>query len=328
MNRYFSAMRTVSVVAYDGMRAFDYGVVAEVWGVDRTASGAPAFELRRCAAEYQRVRMEPGAEIGPTHGLDGLRGADLIVVLGRVDPYAEVPERLAASLRDAHAQGVPIAALCTGAFTLGAAGLLDGRRATTHWLHAGRLAECCPTATVEPDVLFVEDCGVWTSAGTAGGIDLCLHLVRRAHGAQVAGAIARRMVTAAHREGGQAQFIERPVPAASSPESVVAATLEWATTNLHRQVTVDELARRANMATRTYARHFRVQTGTTPGRWLIRQRLAEAQRLLECTDMSMEQIAHACGFGSATPLRRQFAQVVGSSPSNYRRTFRAWSVGV
>ncbi|MFC4589307.1 GlxA family transcriptional regulator [Sphaerisporangium corydalis] len=314
-------MRTVAALIYDDMRAFDYAVMAEVWGMDRADGGVPAFELRRCSVDGRPVRMHPGARVEATHGLDGLAGADLVVAPGREDPSAPVPAAIIEALRAAHAGGGTIASLCSGAFVLAAAGILEGRRAVTHWLLTERLARDHPGVTVVPDVLFMEDGGVWTAAGTAGGVDLCLELVRRAHGAAVANTIARRMVTAAHRDGGQAQFVERPVPQMAGGRSAVTATLEWARGHLSLPLTVTDLARHARSAPRTFARDFVSQTGATPAQWLIRQRVTEAQRLLETTDLSIEQVATRCGFGTATMLRRHFARILGTTPTRYRHTF-------
>ncbi|GAB3990268.1 helix-turn-helix domain-containing protein [Actinoallomurus acanthiterrae] len=310
-------MRTVGVVLCDGIRPFDYGVITEVWGVSRPA--CPGFELWRCGEAP--VAVQHGVTITPDHPLTALTECDLVVVPGRVDALAPVSGAVLDALRAAHEAGVPIASLCAGAFVLGAAGLLDGRRAVTHWALTDALAERYPAARVRPDVLFAEDGGIWTSAGTAAGIDLCLHLVRQACGAAVANSIARRMVTAAHREGGQAQFVEHPVPVAATAQSAVADTLEWARHHLAEPLSVADLARRSGTAPRTFARHFTQLTGTTPAHWLIRQRVAEAQRLLETTDLAVEQVAARTGFGTATMLRRHFARVVGVPPTSYRRTF-------
>jgi len=295
-------------------------VIAEVWGEDRTDGGVPAFALRRCSPGGRPVRMHPGALVEATHDLTGLTGADLVVAPGRHEPFAPVPREVTAALRDAHTTGVTIASLCSGAVVLAAAGILDGRRAVTHWRLTERLARDHPAVTVEPDVLFAEDGGVWTAAGTVGGVDLCLELVRRAHGAAVANTIARRMVSAAHREGGQAQFIERPLPRGGGRPSI-AATLEWARDHLDQPLTVTDLARRSRTAPRTFARAFTASVGTTPGQWLIRQRVTEAQRLLETTDLPVERVASRCGFGTPTMLRRHFTRIVGTSPSRYRRAF-------
>lgn len=318
---YFSAMFTVATLLYDDVRIFDYAAICEIFGVDRTDHGVPPFELRLCAADARSVRMFPAAQVTPTHDLDGFTGADLILVPGRDLPFDPVRPEALEALRLAHAKGTPIGSLCSGAFILAAAGLLDGRRAVTHWQLTDRLAENHPQVIVQPDVLFTEDRGIWTAAGTASGVDLCLELVRRNLGAVVANIIARNMVTAAHRDGGQAQFVERPVPDVATAQSEISATLEWARNNLDRSLDVAELARHARSAPRTFARHFVAVTGTTPAQWLIRQRVAEAQRLLETTDLTVDQIASRCGFGAATMLRRHFIRFVGTPPTVYRRTF-------
>ncbi|WP_433351468.1 GlxA family transcriptional regulator [Microtetraspora malaysiensis] len=314
-------MFTVATLLYDDVRTFDFGVICEVWGMDRTSGGLPGFELRRCSAGGRPVRMLPGVTVSATHDLTGLDDADLVVVPGRDAPFAPVEPEVLRALREAHARGIPIGSLCAGAFVLAAAGLLDGRRAVTHWALTDRLAADHPEVRVEPDVLFIEDRGVWTGAGTVGGVDLCLELVRRSHGATVANAIARRMVAAAHRTGGQAQFIERPVPPVTTTRSALAETMDWARAHLDRPLTVADLARRARSAPRTFARHFTEATGTTPARWLVAQRVAEAQRLLEAGELSVEQIAGRCGFGTTTMLRRHFLRMVGTTPTAYRRTF-------
>lgn len=319
--RYISAMRTVAVLIHDDMRAFDYAVIAEVWGMDRTDSGVPAFELRRCSAGGRPVRMYPGALVEATHDLGGLDGADLVVVPGREDPFAPVAAETAEALRGARANGTEIASMCAGAFVLARSGILDGRRAVTHWRHTDRLARDHPYVIVLPDVLYTHDDGVWTGAGTAGGIDLCLELVRRAHGAAVANTIARRMVTPAHRDGGQVQFVDRPVEPVPDGVTGIATTMEWARRHLDLPLTVTGLAHHAHTAPRTFARRFVALTGTTPAQWLIGQRVDEARRLLETTDLPIEQVAARCGFGTATMLRRHFSRHVGTPPGRYRDTF-------
>ena len=225
------------------------------------------------------------------------------------------------ALRAAHARGARVASICTGAFVLAHAGLLDGRRATTHWAHAERLAERYPAVTVDPGVLYVDEGDVLTSAGVAAGIDLCLHLVRRDHGAEVANAVARRIVVAPHRDGGQAQFVEAPVPVADGARAR-SRTRAWALERLREPLTVAAMARHAACSERTFARRFRAETGTTPLQWLLGQRVLHARRLLEATDLPVEHVADAAGFGTAASLRAHFRRATATTPLAYRRTFR------
>jgi transcriptional regulator GlxA family with amidase domain len=232
------------------------------------------------------------------------------------------PEPLLEALRAAHRRGARIASLCTGAFVLAHAGLLDGKRATTHWMHAEKLAAMFPQVRVDPAVLYVDEGDVLTSAGTAAGIDLCLHMVRLDHGAEVANVYARRMVVPPHRDGGQAQYVEMPVGRTPDHDGL-ATTLSWALSNLDQPITVEQMAARANQSPRTFARRFRAVTGTTPLRWLLSQRVAAAQRLLETSDLPVEVVAQRCGFGAAATLRLHFGRTVGISPLAYRRTFNS-----
>ncbi|MGW2401962.1 GlxA family transcriptional regulator [Kitasatospora sp. NPDC001664] len=323
-------MRTVGCLVLDGVRAFDYAVVGEIWA-SRGGSrpGLPEFELRVCGPgggpdrgpDVRPVRMGGGLERWPDHGLDALAGCDLVVVPGVEDPSASTPGPVLDALRAAHRAGVPLASLCAGAFLLAEAGLLDGRRATTHWHLAGELARRYPAVTVDPEVLFTGDGLIWTSAGVAAGIDLCLHLVRAAHGQGAAAAIARGMVTAPFRAGGQAQFIPSPVPVAG--EDPLAGVRAAVLGSLERPWTVGELARMAVMSERSFARRFAEAVGVPPLRWLSEQRVLAAQRLLEETDLTVEEIALRCGFGSAVSLRPAFTRRVGVAPRDYRRSFSA-----
>ncbi|MFF4227499.1 GlxA family transcriptional regulator [Streptomyces sp. L500] len=315
----------IALVAFPGIRAFDVAVIAEVWGVDRTGRGAPHFELRRCAPDRAPVRMPGGLTLAPDEALDWTATADLVVVPGVEDHLATVPEPVLDALREAHRAGVPVAALCGGAFVLAQAGLLDGRRAVTHWNLTTLLSAAHPDVEVVPDALFVEDDGVWTAAGVAAGIDLCLHLVRTAHGAEAAATIARSMVTAPFRTGTQAQFIEHPAPTADDREAsdTLAAVRERALRRLSEPLTVADLARWAGMSPRSFARHFTATTGTTPIQWLLDQRVAAAQQLLERTDLPMPEVARRCGFGSEVTMRQHFAARLATSPRDYRRSFRA-----
>ncbi|GGY12456.1 GlxA family transcriptional regulator [Streptomyces hiroshimensis] len=315
----------IALVAFPGIRAFDVAVITEVWGVDRTDRGGPRFELRRYGADGAPVAMPGGLTLTPDQDLDldGFGTDDLVVVPGVEDHLAPVPEPVLAALRDAHRAGVPVAALCGGAFVLAQAGLLDGRRAVTHWNLTGLLARSHPGVEVVPDALFVEDAGVWTAAGVAAGIDLCLHLVRRAHGAEAAATIARAMVTAPFRTGTQAQFVEQPTPCSDREADALADVRERALRRLAEPLTVADLAGWAGMSPRSFARHFTATTGTTPVQWLLDQRIAAAQKLLERTGLPMPEVARRCGFGSEVTMRQHFAARLATSPRDYRRAFRA-----
>ncbi|MFB7664474.1 GlxA family transcriptional regulator [Kitasatospora sp. NPDC056138] len=318
------AMRTVGCLLFDGVRAFDYAVIGEVWA-DRT--GVPAFDLRVCGPEGARVRLGGGLERLPDHGLAALAGCDLVLVPGVEEPAAARAPEILDALRAVHARGVPIASLCAGAFVLAEAGLLDGRRATTHWALAPELARRHPAVEVDPDVLFTGDGEIWTSAGVAAGIDLCLHLVRSAHGQQAAATIARSMVTAPFRAGGQAQFIPSPVPGAALADDPLGAVRATVLGALEVPWTVERLAKLATMSERSFARHFTAATGTPPLRWLLEQRVLAAQRLLEETDLPVDEIATRCGFGSAVSLRPAFVRRTGVAPRDYRRAFRGRDAG-
>ncbi len=312
-------LRTVAVVLIDLTAAFEFGVVCEVFGIDRTEDGVPPFEFRVCGERPgEPLRLSVGAQIIPEHGLDGLLDADLVAVPASVI-RGEYPPAVLDAVRAASARGATILTVCSGAFLIGAAGLLDGRRCTTHWRHAAEFAERFPEAKLDPDVLFVDEGDIITSAGTAAGIDACLHLVRRELGAGPATAIARRMVVPPQRDGGQRQYIAVPIPEreADSLEPLLA----WMLETLDREHTVASLARRAQLSTRTLARRFAAETGTTPQRWLATQRVAQARRLLEESALGVDEIARVCGFGTAALLRHHFRRAVGVTPMDYRRTF-------
>ncbi|WP_394845770.1 helix-turn-helix domain-containing protein [Pendulispora brunnea] len=315
-------MERVGLVLYPGVGTFDFAVANEVWGDDRTDRGVPKFDLRRCALDLHPVKLDSGLACTPTHTLAGLaHGCDLIVVPGSGGSDHLPDARVLAALRKAHARGVSIASLCSGAFVLAEAGLLDGRSATTHWRLAPQLAERYPRVRVDPEALYIED-GVFTSAGTAAGIDLCLHLVRLAHGADVANTIARALVTAPFRAGGQAQFIDRRIEENDNSADRLSRLREYALQHLGEKLNVADLARRAAMSERTFARRFLATTGETPLQWLLHQRVLLAQRLLESTEMPIARVADECGFGSALSLRQHFSKVVGVSPADYRQSFR------
>ena len=310
-------MRTVGVLVLPGSRMFDISVVSEVWGVDRSDTGVGPFELRLCAPGRVATAVEPVGVIPATHGLSGLRDCDLVVVPGRVDPLAPVPDAAVRALRSFPGT---VAALCSGAFTLAAAGMLDGREATTHWRLLDALEAAAPRARVVRDVLFTDD-EVLTSAGVVGGLDLCLHVVRRAHGADVAAALARRLVMPPSREGGQRQYVDPPLPA--RPDRVgIASTVDWAVERLASGVGVSDMAAHAGMSERTFHRAFLAATGNTPGRWLQVQRVRLARRLLESTDLPVHRVAERAGLGTPANLRRRLRAELGVTPDAYRRTFR------
>ncbi|MGW0329127.1 MULTISPECIES: helix-turn-helix domain-containing protein [unclassified Nocardia] len=311
----------VAVVLSDRLAMFEFGVVCEVFGLDRTADGLPGFDFRVCGADPGTPLRSttPGIAVTPEFGLDQLAKADLVAI--PASPIDQYDDRVLEAVRGAADAGATVLTVCSGAFLAGAAGLLDGRKCTTHWRYVDRLAAMFPEATVDPDVLFVDEGNLITSAGTAAGIDACLHLVRREIGTAAANGIARRMVVPPQRDGGQRQFIEQPVPECSSIG--LSTTLAWLTENLAHPHTVDELAARSSMSTRTFARRFAAETGTTPVKWLTTQRVLFAKHLLETTDMALERIADESGFGSGALLRHHFQRQVGIAPTEYRRRFGA-----
>ncbi|MGC4897257.1 transcriptional regulator FtrA [Micromonospora sp. DT31] len=317
---------TVAVLAYEGMSVFEIGIVTEVFGLPRPELDLPWYELTICAESPGAVRVVGGAALHTDHGLDAFAAADTLVVPGVPDVHADPSPALTDALRAAHRRGARIVSICSGAFALAGAGLLDGRRATTHWRYADLLARRHPAVRVDADVLYVDDGDVLTGAGSAAGLDLCVHLVRRDHGPTVANAVARRLVVPPHRDGGQAQFIEAPVPGDPGDDRLT-ASMSWALANLNVPITVDRLARRAHMSTRTYLRHFARATGTTPIRWLIERRVQASLPLLETTTVPIEEIAAMVGFETAVTFRHHFTAGMRTSPSAYRRTFTRASGG-
>ncbi|GAA4429165.1 helix-turn-helix domain-containing protein [Georgenia halophila] len=309
----------VVVLAYDGVAPFELGVVCESWGVDRSDLGLPVFDFAVCAPEPGLVATSSGFDIGVRHGPERAEEADLVVVpaLPRNRP---VPTGILEVLRSAHARGAWVMSVCSGAFVLGAAGLLDGRRCTTHWMYTDELAERYPLAKVEPDVLYVDDARVLTSAGTAAGLDASLYLWREEFGSAAASLVARRMVVPPQRDGGQAQFIAKPVPECTS--ETLGPVLTWIVEHLEEAMSVEQLAARSAMSPRTFARRFRSETGTTPHAWITAQRVRRAEQLLEETDRTVDRIAADVGFGNAATLRHHFARARGLSPQQYRRRFR------
>ncbi|WP_067816658.1 helix-turn-helix domain-containing protein [Actinomadura kijaniata] len=313
---------TVSVLAFDGMAPFELGSVVEVFGLPRPELDVPWYDLRVCSRERGPMRAVGGFTMATEHGLDVFAAADTVMVVAVPDVRGEVHPEVVAALRAAHARGARVVSICSGAFALAAAGLLDGREATTHWRYAGLLQRRHPRIRVTPDVLYVDGDDVLTGAGSAAGLDLCLHLVRRDHGARVANAVARRLVIPPHREGGQAQFVEAAVTA-PEVDDAVARAIGWALEHLAEPITVADLARVACLAPRTFIRHFNRQTGTSPLRWVITQRVMASLPLLEGTAVPVEEVGAAVGFESPVTFRHHFTKLMRTSPSAYRRTFRA-----
>ncbi|GAA0465708.1 AraC family transcriptional regulator [Paractinoplanes deccanensis] len=310
-------MATIAIAATDGMLHFELATACEIFALDPSGLADPWYDLVVCGsgpAGLGRFRVDPD------DGLDRLARAHTVIVPSVADVDADPPPDLIDAVRAAHEAGARMVSLCTGAFVLAAAGILDGLRATTHWAHTEVLAARYPRVRVEPDVLYVDNGAVLASAGKAAAIDLCLHLIRRDHGSTVANAVARRLVVPPHRAGGQAQFVATPVPARD--DHPLAALFPWVLARLDQPLTVEDLARRAGMSSRNLARHFRAVTGTTPLQWLSTQRLRRAQELLERTDRPIDTIASAAGMGTAATLRRHFNRTLGVPPETYRRTFR------
>lgn len=312
-------LKTVAVVLLQDVALFEFGVLAEVFGIDRSEDGVPKLDFRVCAQEAgMPLSALNGTTVTAPHGLDGLLGADLVAVPATPVLYG-YPTEVLDALREASNRGATMLSVCSGAFVLGAAGLLDGRRCTTHWRYVEELARRFPAAKIDPDVLFVDDGDLVTSAGTAAGIDACLHLVRRELGSAVATRIARRMVVPPQRDGGQRQYVELPVPGCSAES--LSPVLTWMLENIAVDHPVSALAQRASMSQRTFARRFVSETGTTPHKWLSMQRVLHARNLLEETDLGIESVAARSGFGTAALLRHHFRRVVGVAPQDYRRTF-------
>ncbi len=313
------SIEKVAVVVQDGVEPFGLGAICEVWAEPYHADdGNPVFEFVVCAPRPGRVRGASGFDLYVDHGLEALEGADLVCVAPKRDFTTPSPA-VASALRSAHEAGATIFAHCTGAFALGEAGLLDGRRCTTHWRHADELARLYPEALLDPDVLYVQDGRVLTGAGSAAGIDAALHLLRITFGGRVAAATARRMVVTPHRDGGQAQFIRAAVPECDG--DTLAPVLAWIPEHLDDDLSVEALARRAMVSARTFARRFREETGTTPHAWVTHQRVLAAEQLLEETSLGIDQVAARVGFSNAAALRHHFTRARRVSPQRYRQTF-------
>jgi transcriptional regulator GlxA family with amidase domain len=312
---------SIAVLALDGVVAFDLGVPTQVFGAARDAAGERLYSVRVCGSP---VHSTAGFRVVPEHDLSALATADTVILpgVGAGSPVTDgtVAPEVAAALRAAHTRGARIVSICTGASVLAAAGLLDNRTAASHWAWAGRLSRLYPRVNWDFDVLFVDDGDVLTSAGVGAGVDLCLHIVRTDHGSEVANRAARRCVVPPWREGGQAQYIERPIPAVAG--SGTEPTRAWALTRLAEPVSLEEMAGHARMSVRTFTRRFREETGLSPSRWLVQQRVAHARLLLESTDLAVDAVARRSGLGSATALRQHLHATIGVAPSAYRKTFR------
>ena len=311
--------RSVAALAYDGLGAFELGIVAEVFGLPRPEMGPDWYRFQVCSLTSGPLRATGGLLVQAQGNIARLAKAETIVIPGWKGAHEPPPKKLIAALKRAHARGARLVSICSGVFVLAATGLLDGKRATTHWRYVDALSSQYPRIRVEPDVLYVDEGTILTSAGSAAGIDLCLHIVRRDFGADVANHVARRLVVPPHREGGQAQFIQAPIRNGNG--GGLAPVLDWAQSHLSRGLQVEELASRASMSPRTFARRFREETGTTPRQWLIHQRLLAAQRRLEKTDESVDQIAEAVGLQTAATLRQHFSRALRTTPTAYRRRF-------
>lgn len=309
----------VAVLAYSGMATFELGIVVELFGLPRPEF-SQWYRFKVCALEPGALPATGGLAITPTYGIGALSRAGTIVIPGWRTGQ-EPPPRLVRILQRAHARGARLVSICSGAFVIAATGLLDGRRATTHWRYASKLAEMFPKIGVEPDVLYVDEGDVLTSAGSAAGIDLCLHIIRKDFGEHVANQVARRLVVYPHRDGGQAQFVERAVPKDDSPW--LATLLDWTEKHLEEEISVERLAKQAGMSKRTLSRRFAERAGTSPVEWLIGLRVARAKQLLEKTTRSIDEVAAQTGFRSAPTLRHHFRERLETSPAAYRSHFRA-----
>ncbi|MFG3552818.1 transcriptional regulator FtrA [Micromonospora sp. NPDC047557] len=316
-----AAGHRVAVLAYPGMSVFETGIVTEVFGLPRPEFDVDWYDLVICAEKPGPVPVVGGVSLHTPYGLAELAAARTVIVPGVPDVTADPSPALVAALRRAHTRGARIMSICSGAFALAGAGLLDGRRATTHWRYAELLARRYPRVEVDPDVLYLDDGDLLTSAGSAAGLDLSVHVVRRDHGAAIANAVARRLVIPPHRDGGQAQFVEAPVTADPGDDRI-AASIDWALAHLAEPLSIARLAGRAHMSPRTYLRHFTRATGTSPIRWLIDQRVRASLALLEETEAPIEQIAGTVGFDTPVTYRHHFGRIMLTSPSAYRRAFR------
>jgi transcriptional regulator GlxA family with amidase domain len=310
----------VAVLAFNGVSLFHLSVPGVVLGTAQSSPGEPHYEVNYCAEVPGMVSSDQGIGLSVSHGLELMQTSDVIIIPAWGDQSSAVSSELVKALQLANVHGKLIVGLCLGAFVLGDAGLLEGKEATTHWAARDEFARRFPDVRFRPEVLYVTDGNIMTSAGTVAAIDCCLHLLRQRLGADVANRTAKMLVTPPHRQGGQAQYVEHPVPQLSS-EAHFADVLPWARRNLASDLSLDVLADRAKTSRRTFTRRFKAATGTTVSKWLNAERVARAQELLEMTDLPIECVAGEAGFGTALSLRQQFAALLGTSPSEYRRMF-------
>jgi transcriptional regulator GlxA family with amidase domain len=317
------AMHRVVVLALDGVIPFELSIPSRVFGIAEGPNGEPLYEVITCTVDGRPVRTAADFSVAVEHGAEALATADTLIIpaaygAGVIHELGRLPEPLEVALATVRPR-TRMVSICVGSYVLAAMGLLDGRPATTHWYHAEHFQRLFPRVRVDPDVLFVDDGDVLTSAGAASGVDLCLHIVRRDHGSEVTNQVARGCVVPPWREGGQAQYIERPVPAPSAAGT--AHTRAWALERLHESLPLPELAAHARMSVRTFIRRFREEVGMPPGQWLIRQRVDRARHLLEVSDLPVDLVAHRSGFGTTASLRHHLHAAIGVSPMAYRRTF-------
>lgn len=316
----------VAAVAYDGLCTFEFGCVVEIFALERPELGVPWYRFGVCALPRGPLQARGGVSFTAPHGLGLLDRADTILIPGWCGADAPVPPALLHKLRRAHARGARLCSICSGAFVLAATGLLDGRAATTHWRHADELRRRFPRIDVRPNELYVDTGSIITAAGSASGLDMMLHLVRRDHGPRIANLVAQRLVIPPHREGGQAQYLPRPLP--RNEASPLAPLLEWVRTNPRQRHALPALARRAGMSPRTLQRHFRETTGLSPKQWLVRERVSLAKEALEATNAPLWKVAESAGFGAEESFRRHFRLVTGTSPARYRQRFGAPAGGL
>lgn len=325
-------MHTVAILAYDGMSGYESGLAGEIFGItelsETFSAGVPRpwYAVKLCA-ETPQVSMLGGATVQVAHGLDALAAADTVIIPSVRNVKEPTSPEVIEAIKTASQRGSRLVSICSGAFALAAAGVLDGRRATTHWIYVELLQERYPAIDVDPSPLYVDEVDVLTSAGCAAGLDLCLHIVRSDHGARIANDIARRLVVPPHRAGGQAQYIETPVPEPTT-DGGIAAGMAWALQNLASTISLNDMAEQSAMSRRTYLRQFAKATGTTPIKWLIDQRIEASRALLESSALSIEQIATRVGFESAATYRHHFARQRRTTPSDYRNSFTGPSTGV